>query len=334
MLFRSYTTLLRQGVIKVPTPGRGIQPSDLTQFGISVSQTGALPPFSVTFENSPNYVNPYSQQATLGMDREIGHGFALSVSGVWSNTLKIPRARDKNLLQAPIDPTLGIRVWRTQDFANPLLFQGNVYESSAKANYRAFIVEARRRMSAKLMVSANYTLSRAEDEVTDFNSDFQANDQSNLAAEHSVSAFNQTHKFVAYGVWSGPLGIQLSPIFRANSGRPFNLLAGVDVNSDRHNTTDRPIGAPRNSGQGPAFYEVDLRASKRVKLGEKASAEFTAETFNMFNHLNYSSVNNTVGLMPGPFNVTGRDDRRPSDPLGFTSAFDPRRFQLGVRLSF
>ena len=57
-----YTTLLRQGVIKVPTPGRGIQPSDLTQFGISVSQTGALPPFSVTFENSPNYVNPYSQQ--------------------------------------------------------------------------------------------------------------------------------------------------------------------------------------------------------------------------------------------------------------------------------
>ena len=156
----------------------------------------------------------------------------------------------------------------------------------------------------------------------------------NLAAEHNVSAFNQTHKFVAYGVWSGPLGIQLSPIFRANSGRPFNLLAGVDVNADRHNTTDRPIGAPRNSGQGPAFYEVDLRASKRVKLGEKASAEFTAETFNMFNHLNYSSVNNTVGLMPGPFNVTGRDDRRPSDPLGFTSAFDPRRFQLGVRLSF
>jgi hypothetical protein len=59
-----------------------------------------------------------------------------------------------------------------------------------------------------------------------------------------------------------------------------------------------------------------------------------AEGFNIFNHLNYGSVNNTVGNMPGPFNVTGRDDRNPSQPLGFTSALDPRRIQLGLRLSF
>jgi hypothetical protein len=62
--------------------------------------------------------------------------------------------------------------------------------------------------------------------------------------------------------------------------------------------------------------------------------QFTAEAFNLTNHLNYSSVNNTVGVLAPPFHITGRHDRTPSEPLGFTSAFDPRRLQLGVRLSF
>ena len=59
-----------------------------------------------------------------------------------------------------------------------------------------------------------------------------------------------------------------------------------------------------------------------------------AEGFNLLNHLNFATVNNVVGNIPGPFNLHGRDDRTPSQPLGFTSAFDSRRIQLGVRFSF
>jgi hypothetical protein len=64
------------------------------------------------------------------------------------------------------------------------------------------------------------------------------------------------------------------------------------------------------------------------------SLDLMAEGFNLVNKLNYATVNNTVGNMPGPFNVTGRHDRLPSDPLGFTSAMDPRRVQLGLRFTF
>ena len=332
-----YSTLRRQGVIGVPRSTRRIEPSDLTQFGITVSQTGPIPPFSVIFENSANYVNPYSQQATLSVERQITASTSLSVSGIWSRTLKVTRARNRNLLPtAPVDPTLGIKVWRLQDFANPLIFQHNVYESSANAYYRALIFEVRRRLSKSISLAGNYTLARAEDEVTDYNSDFQANDQSNLRGERSLSAFNQRHKFVVYGVWQGPGQVQISPIFRANSGRPFNLLVGADINADRHSNTDRPPGAGRNSGAGPAFYTFDMRLSKRIRFGssDRRSVELLAEGFNLSNRLNYASINNTVGLLRGPFNVTGRDDRTPSEPLGFTSAFDPRRIQLGVRLSF
>jgi hypothetical protein len=330
-----FTTLRRQGVITVPRPSRRIEPSDLTQFGITVSQTGPIPPFSVIFEASPDYANPYSQQATIGIERQLGSDVAVSVSGIYTRTLKIGRARDINLLPAPVDPRLGIRVWRPQDFINPLLFQRNVYESTARAFYAGGIIEVRKRFSRRLSVAGNYTFSKATDEVTDYNSDFQPYDQTDLRAERALSAFDQRHKLVLYGVIQTPGAFQLAPIFRANSSRPFNLLAGVDVNQDRHATTDRPIGAGRNTCRGPSFYTFDLRLAKRILLNnERRYVELTAEGFNLTNHLNYSSINNTVGLISGPFNLRGRHDRTPSEPLGYTSAFDPRRIQLGIRISF
>ncbi len=348
-----YSTLRRQGVISLPTPTRGIQAADLSQFGITISQTGPRPLFTVLFENSPNYVNPYSQQATLAIERQLTRHTSFTISGIYARTLKITRARDKNLLPAPVDPRLGIRVWRTQDFQNPLIYQFNVYESSARAYYAGLILEFKKRFSNKLSLVGNYTFSKATDEVVDYNSDFQPNDQTNLRAERSLSAFDQRHKVVVYGIVEAPGKIQVTPIFRGNSARPFNLLAGVDVNADRHSSTDRPPGAGRNTGIGPAFYTFDLRLSRTVVLHEKARVELMAEAFNLTNHLNYSSINNTVtgcsqtnnasqvcssnnpvGVIPGPFNLHGRKDLGPSEFLGFTSAFETRRLQMGVRLTF
>jgi hypothetical protein len=318
---------------------RTIQAGDLAQFGILVSQTGPRPPLTVLFSNSADFVNSYSQQASFGIEREIVQGLSFGVSGIWSRALKIPRARDKNLLPAPVDPRLGIRVWSTPYFKNPLLFQDNVYESTARSSYNGLMVELTRRFSRAATLHANYTWSKAIDEVVDFNSDFQANDQTNLRAEKALSAFDQRHKVVIYGVFqspvSGPLrNFVLTPIFRANSARPFNLLVGAELNQDRHSTTDRPVFAGRNTGIGPAFYTFDLRVGRKFALTEKASVELLAEGFNLANHLNFASVNNTVGNLEPPFRVTGRSDRTPSQPLGFTSAFEARRIQLGVRFRF
>ena len=59
------------------------------------------------------------------------------------------------------------------------------------------------------------------------------------------------------------------------------------------------------------------------------------EAFNLFNNLNYKTVNNTVGTnMVGPFRRHGDASLSPSQPFGFTSAFDARRIQLGVRMTF
>ncbi len=330
-----FTTLRQQGVIGVPRPTRALTPAELAQFGVTFPQTGPLPPFTVLFQNSPDFVNPYSQQTSLSVERQLTNSLAVSIAYTYVRTLKIVRSRDVNLLAAPVDPALGIRVWSDPgSFVNPLVAQRNEFESTARAFYSGVILELNKRFSRTFSLHANYTFSRATDDVTDFNSDFQAADQANLRAERALSSFDQRHKFVAYSVWTGPGRIQFAPIIRANSGRPFNLLAGFDLNQDRHDTTDRPIGAGRNTGQGPNFWTTDIRVSREVAAGEYGRLELMVEAFNLMNRQNLASVNNIVGLMKGPFHVTGRADRLPTEPLGFTSVYDPRRVQLGVRLKF
>ena len=136
-----------------------------------------------------------------------------------------------------------------------------------------------------------------------------------------------------------------------SSARPFNLLVGFDNVGDRHPNTHRPFGAGRNIGRGPNFFTLDLRLSKRFRLPgrESWSLEFIAEAFNLLNRTNFKNINNTVGdvrlqgrdlIDPSTGQsinngrLEGRTDRLPTQPLGFTSAFDPRQFQLGLKILF
>jgi hypothetical protein len=344
-----FKTLTAQGVIGIPTPQRSITAQDLQQFGISISQTGPRPPLTVLFHASPDYRSPEAQQASFGIEREIATGTTFGASYVFVRGEHLTTSRDQNLLPAPINPLTGIHDWGPtaenptglKYFKDPLLFQDNLYESDANSFYHGLIIEAAKRFSEHYSFQFNYTFSKAIDETTDYNSDFQPNDQSNRRLERALSSFDQRHKVVLFAVLQSPQhgnglfsGWSLTPIYRYNSPRPFNLLAGTELNNDRHNTTDRPFFAGRNTGIGPSFWTFDTRLTRRFRLSEKTALDLMAEGFNIFNHLNYGSVNNTVGNMPGPFNVTGRDDRNPSQPLGFTSALDPRRIQLGLRLSF
>lgn len=341
-----FNTLRAQGVITLPFPTRSITAEDLKQFGLQVRHEGPVPPFSVLFRNSEDFVNAYSQQASLGMERAIASDWLVSLNYIFARTLKIVRARDNNLREAPLDPVLGIRVWSPPFFKRPLLLQDNVYESTGRAFYHALTLELKRRLIGHFGLDANYTLSKAIDEVVDFNSDFQANDQLNLRAERALSSFDHRHRLLL-AAWlqspfqsgQGPLSSVLSnftltSVIRAHSARPFNLLTGFDLNQDRHSTTDRPIHAGRNTGIGPNFWTVDLRLTRKINLTEGAALELMAEGFNLLNRMNYRSVNNVVGNIPGPFNLKGRSDVSPSQPRGFTSAFEPRRIQLGVRLNF
>lgn len=355
-----FRTLRAQGVIGIPTTTRTITPADLTQFGINISQTGPRNPLTVLFRADPTYKSPRAQQGSIGIEHQIAPGTSFSVGYVWALTQFITRARDINLRNRPIG-SRGIREWGAfapdcagagivNCFVNPTLFQEIIYESAASANYNGLIVEFQKQFGGNIAVAGNYTLSEAFDQVTDYNSDFRAFDQTDDNPEYSLSAFDQRHKFVIYAVLQSPWrnvflrDFTLTPIFRANSGRPFNLLSGTDVNGDRSTNGDRPLlmisgvplGAiPRNVGKGPSFQTFDMRLTRKIRFTETMGIDLTVEAFNLLNRLNFASVNNTVGATyPTTVNVRGNPALSPSQPLGFTSAFDARRIQLGARFRF
>jgi TonB dependent receptor len=240
-------------------------------------------------------------------------------------------------------------------FVNPLIAQNNQYTSAASSLYEGLILETKKRFSDHFTLFANYTFSKGFDTSTDFNTDYSPQDPTDLGLDRGLSEFDERHKVVVAGVFDSPWkraiisGFQLSPIFTYHSGLPFNLLAGGEVNGDNHTTNQRPIGAPRDTGLGPNFYDWDMRLSWQHKLGERVNMILTAEGFNIANRTNFASVNNEVnplfGFQPGftTFNVRGikpgtlladGETATPSTPLAFTSAFPKRQVQLGIRFAF
>lgn len=374
-----FQTLFAQGKITCTGPAPGqfacITPADLTQFGITVKHDGTAP-LSVFFSGQPGYHNPYSQQAEFGIEREIGAGFTVSASGIWVKTNGLPTSIDKNDLTTAPTRTVQLangspvtfHIWNSPAcavavnnpcFARPIVLQDNVYSSEGTALYEGGILEIRKRFSNHASVWLNYTFSKAFSNSTDFNSDFGPQDNTNLHLEKGLSDFDQRHKLVMYAIldspWSGGKdanfaerlvsGFQIAPILRYNSGHPFNLLAGTDVNGDRHSTNDRPIGVGHNTGVGPDYVSFDMRVRRTFKLTEGSTVALIAEGFNIFNQINYAAVNNTVdpnfllptsagGLGNTTANVHGSSTLAPNRPLGFTAAFPMRQIQLGLRFAF
>jgi hypothetical protein len=82
----------------------------------------------------------------------------------------------------------------------------------------------------------------------------------------------------------------------------------------------------RNSLLGPGFHNWDLSLLKSFLLGERARMQFRFESFNTFNHPNFTGINTTVR-----FDAAGN----PTSGFGAVNAAGPGRvLSLGLKLLF
>ncbi len=245
------------------------------------------------------------------------------------------------------------------------------YQSRGTSIYHGMTASLMKRFSNHFSFQANYTWSKAIDDNTDFNSAFAPPFPTRLFSERSVSAFDIRHNFVFSGVFESPFksgaghnfmerafaDITLSPSVFIRSGIPFTLRTGVDMNGDTRGGTDRLFNIGRNTGIGPNYRSTNVRISKafRFKADSPMRIEASADFANIFNRTNFAAVNEllpvTVGAtgiltFPDPLaaadyaeaatnnRLEGRRDRSLSQPLGFTSAFNPRQILWGVKFVF
>jgi hypothetical protein len=136
--------------------------------------------------------------------------------------------------------------------------------------------------------------------------------RSGLALEHS---------FVLYGSVRIPWQLDLSGVFRYQSGFPFSQQATswTDQDGDLF-FNDRDFDVERNSSKAPDYTSLDLRLSRRFSLGGDVALTAVVEVFNVFNEQNPAAVE----AVPGRPTAFGQ-------PL---QVLPGREGQLGLRIEF
>jgi hypothetical protein len=246
----------------------------------------------------------------------------------------------------------------------------NYTDFGANSNYNALQIRVTRRFGKNFTLNSDFTWSKAMDIVdTDTtNLDFFQNRQFNYGPAgfnrkyvfnvnyvYELPLLKDRNAFVRYTLG----GWELTGITRFWSGFPLTIYSGGNQGtlggtmradyiggSTSGNGTwqeyfnplafGQPLdGTPGNTGRGiltgPGINNWDFSIFKNLRFGERVSTQLRLETFNVFNHTQFSGVNTTVSASGPGAPVTSAT----INGLGqVNSTRDPRTVQLGIKLYF
>lgn len=265
----------------------------------------ALPPNIVRL--SPGIRSPYLLHSSIGVERRLSSALEMALSYSRIRGVALFRSLDRN---APEPPEYA----RPQDSIGIL----REVQSSADLQSGSLNLTLRVRAGEAVRASVAYTLGRS------FNNTDGAGslppDSTDLRNEWGRAAFDRRHRFRAVASLQGPRRFSLGVALSAGSGRPYEWTTGRDTNRDG-DAAERPAGVRRNALEGPGALELDLRGSRRFRLGgsEARTLRFNLDAFNVLNRVNLTRM---VGNQSSPF--FGRA----------TAAGAARRLQASIQFDF
>lgn len=310
---------------------------------------GALENFSTM---QRNIQNPYSQQASLGLEQQLS---AKSTLG-----LNYQYVRGEHLISS-YNTNIGLNGKR------PDPTRGNVkpYSSVFDSYFDGLEVSFQQRPVPWGSARISYTWSHGIDDVGEFFFSSPINNF-DFGVDRSRSDDDQRHRVVFDASLTSSIkpassfsehlthGWRLGGILQYYSKLPFNIVTG---GSTLQQTTQRPCtassglsvvppagttGTPlnpcteglagavigRNAGTGFDFFSLNTRLSRTFALTERVKLEGMAEAFNTLNHRNDMIPNATFGTGSITEASTNATFGHP------TAVGDPRSVQLAARLTF
>lgn len=306
------------------------------------------PSFDSRLVNQKNLRNSYAQHIDFSASYLLTPDTLFSFSYNFIRGVKLYGPRNINPVVRPVpgDPVASVKTGRVIPNAGDISEFSSIFDSY----YHAGTISLSRRLTTNFSFLTHYTFSKAIDNTVDFRPDLQEIvDSFRLDLERGLSIQDARHRFVFSGLWNLNYSknkflsdYQLSTIVTLESGHPFNLLAGTDLNlsGDAFGATDRPlvggVSIGRSSGELPGFASTDMRLTKKVSFNETMNVFGFVEVFNLFNRTNISEVDR---IFPpdrnGNFLLPPQENGRfKALPERFRNSFSARQIQLGIRFTF
>ena len=239
------------------------------------------------YQLAPNLRAGLNMQAAIGVEHQWGKIATTSVTYVNSRGIHQFLTDNVNaFLPGTYDAASGTGIRPNGVNENIYQFQsGGIYnQSQLMVNYS---VRAKR-----VSLFGFYMLGLAKADTSGAN--YFPSNQFNPGADYGRANFDVRNRFLLGGNLQGPYGFSFSPMLVANSGSPFNIVTGQDLNGDNQ-FNDRPAFAtsastdvlqttygtfdlnpsadatriPYNYGTGPGQFSMNARMSKSFGIGPK-----------------------------------------------------------------
>jgi hypothetical protein len=252
----------------------------------------------ITWQVADTLQTPTVYLGGMQVERQLPYRFTATV-GLFSIHIRhVVRARDIN---APLPGSItALNPIGTRPLGNI----GDIYqyESSGKFDQNQFFIAFNNRFSRTISFFSSYSLSKTQNDTDGQGGGLFPANSWDLSGEYGRAAFDVRHRFTFAGTITLPWQqISLNPFIMVTSGRPFNITTGQDTNLDRQ-FTERPSFAPagadcndpniactafgnfnrnpapgeplipRNYGEGPGFFSVNMRISKTWSFGSTGAS--------------------------------------------------------------
>jgi hypothetical protein len=277
------------------------------------------------------------QQGSLAVERSVGAGVTLSATYLMNIDRQLQGSVDINIAPSTSTKSFQLQggsgaegVRDGERFVLPLYTARinnsfgpvTALTSNVNASYNALTMEAQRRSRRGVEFRAAWIWSKAVDEGQSTGSTPGSNTQFDpftVRYDKGLSRLNFPHKVVVSAEWEPRLktnerwlsqianGWMASGIFYETSGRPYSyeIFGGTQLTGGRQsiNGAGGAVYLPtvgRNTLRLPDTSRLDLRLARLVRVNEHVRVRGTAEAFNLFNHVNYTGVQQRAFLVGTP----------------------------------
>jgi Carboxypeptidase regulatory-like domain/TonB dependent receptor len=355
------TTVLEEGGNQPPSVAHQQTPAVANIYSIlnqwsptAVPSVAGIPPTQqIIWQVDPNIQNPTLWGVMTQVERQLPRNITMFFGFYNIRIVHVIRARDVNA------PLPGSITTLTPNGIRPDPTLGEVYrfEASGQFNQRQIFLGFNSRLSRTFQLSGNYSLSKTTNDTDGQGGQLFPMNSYDTTGEFGRSSFDIRQRFTIFGTVNLPWWkVVLNPFIVANTGPPFNITTGRDVNLDRQ-ANERPSFAganancalqtikctpfgnfnltplpgeqivPRNFGNSPGSFVVNLRISRAFAFGTIGRGNAAAAR-------PAGAAPTVVAAGPGGPRMVPVGPVGPGGPQGPGGAQSEKRFNLNVSLNF